>query len=126
MDPGPRIYTHTWLPSVQNSQELQGLSDKPWSRALRGNVPLCSRSKSFCENETRDVICQHAARDRMRARKMIASAGWEKQNQRQGQFKIMCLILLPQIRAGILDHKANVSSRERGGSAAILGTVGRS
>lgn len=46
----------------------------------------------------------------MRARKMIASAGWEKQNQRQGRFKIMCLILLPQIRAGILDPKADVSA----------------
>ena len=57
---------------------------------------LCSRSKSFCKNETRDVIGQNAARGRMQARRTIVSAGWEKQNKRQGPFKITCLILLPQ------------------------------
>lgn len=72
----------------------------PRAHVLGGNVLLGSRSKSFCKNETRDVICRNAMGDRMQLRKMIISADWEKQNKCQGPFKIMCLlttlILLPQ------------------------------
>lgn len=60
---------------------------------------LCSRSKSFCNNESRDAICPSATGNRMQLKKVITSADWELQNQRQGWFKIMrlltALILLP-------------------------------
>lgn len=62
------------------------------AHALRGNALLRSRSKSFCKNETRDVICQNATGDRMQLRETITWADWEKQNKCQGRFKIMCLL----------------------------------
>lgn len=105
---GPWTLDHVFIhifgfPSSRIAKSWRVCQISPGAHILRGGWLLCSHSKSFCENESRDVICQNARGDRMQLRKPITSADWEKQNKRQGPFKRMCLlttqILLPQLRA---------------------------
>ena len=94
---GPWTWDHVFIhifgfPASKIAKSWRVCQISPGAHVLRGGMPLCSRRKSSCKNESQDVICRNARGDRMQLRKMITLGDWEKQNRRQGQFKIMCLL----------------------------------
>lgn len=94
---GPWTWHHVFIhifgfPASKIAKSWRVCQISPGAPVLRGGMPLGSLRKSSCKNESRDVICRNARGDRMQLRRTITLGDWEKQNQCQGQFKIMCLL----------------------------------
>ena len=94
---GPWTWHHVFIhifgfPASKIAKSWRVCQISPGAQVLRGGMPLGSLRKSSCKNESRDVICRNARGDRMQLRRTITLGDWEKQNQCQGQFKIMCLL----------------------------------